>query len=328
MDGRLTRGAVRRLALVTLVTALVAVAFAVSATVARADTVVIPPGTPDPWSDPAHHSPLEQLASQIAGNLVGRTVAVRCEDQSTWNTLTAGSTDVAGLVRFPPDSTTTRVKRVHYAWRYHKVHGERKRYRARVVKYVLVAHPDEFVGSAGTIELSPGVCGPLQMFAEASTKPTKCVPQGGSTPGPCFVGAPTTESPGVCGESQNDCFSSTAGEPDAYWNSYDSFAEAIQTLSHEAVHIEQGTAGAVVPPDSLVEAQAECTGMQHLAEVAQQLGDTPDDAESIASFFWLLDYPTKQQLTEPYAQTHPYWSADCKPGGALDVRPAGSTVWP
>jgi hypothetical protein len=312
----------------TCATALVGVAFAFAATVARADTVTIPPGTADPWSDSAHHSPLEQLASQIAGTLVGRTVTVRCEDQSTWSTLTSGEDNVAGFVNRPPDSTKSTVKRTAYVWRYHRVHGKRKRYRVKVVHTVVVTHPDEFVTSAATIELSPDVCGPLQTFAEAATKPTKCVPDGGATPGPCFVGTPTSSAPGVCAHGQSDCFSTAADESDSYWNSYDSFAAALQTLAHESVHIQQGTAGAVVPPDSLVEAQAECTGMQHLAQVAQLLGDSADDAQSIANWYWLLDYPDQQLLNDPYAQAHPYWSADCKPGGALDARGSGATVWP
>jgi hypothetical protein len=322
------RGAARRLALLVCVTALVGVAFGVAASVARADTVTIPPGTPDPWTDSAHHGPLEQLISQIAGTLVGRTVAVRCEDQTAWSALTAGEDDLAGFVDLPPDSTTTNVKRTKYVWRYHRVHGKRKRYRVKVVQTVVVTHPDEFVTSAATIELSPAICGPLQTFAEAATKPTKCVPDGGSAPGPCFIGTPTNYAPGVCANGQSNCFSTAADESDTYWGSYDAFANALQTLAHEAVHVQQATAGAVVPADSVVEAQAECTGMQHLAQVAQLLGDSADDAQSVANFYWLLDYPEDQQLTEAYAQSHPYWSADCKPGGALDVRPSGSSVWP
>jgi hypothetical protein len=317
-----------RLMLLACAMALTALFVAVSATVARADAVLVPPGTPDPWSDPSHHSPLEQLASQVASNLAGRTVSVQCDDANTWSALTSGEADALGFVQVPPDSTTTPVQHTKYVWRYHRVHGKRKRYRVKIVYTVVVTHPDEFVTSATTIQLSPEICGPLQIFAEASTKPTKCVPDGGSTPGPCFVGNPTTEPPGVCGNGQSDCFSTTASEPDAYWNSYDSFAQALLTLAHESVHIRQATAGSVVPPDMLVEAQAQCSGMQLLPEVAQQLGDSPDDAQAIADWYWLLDYPFYQQLTDPYSQSHPYWSADCKPGGALDIRPAGSTLWP
>ena len=83
-----------------------------------------------------------------------------------------------------------------------------------------------------------------------------------------------------------------------------------------------------MPADSIVEAQAECSGMQWVARVAEQFGDTPDDAQSLAEYFWLLDYPADETATDPYSLLRPYWSADCKPGGALDIRPAGSTDWP
>jgi hypothetical protein len=112
--------------------------------------------------------------------------------------------------------------------------------------------------------------------------------------------------------------------PDSYWTT----AKAIQTLAHEAIHMRQDTVGATVPPDSLVEAQAECSGIQHTAFVAEQLGDTPDDAQSIASFYFDVYYPTMAGLNDAYALAHPYFSSECRPGGALDERPAGSTLWP
>jgi hypothetical protein len=63
--------------------------------------------------------------------------------------------------------------------------------------------------------------------------------------------------------------------------------QALLTLAHESIHLQQATAGAVVPADSLVESQAECSGMQWTARVAEQFGDSPDDAQSIADYFWL-----------------------------------------
>lgn len=105
-------------------------------------------------------------------------------------------------------------------------------------------------------------------------------------------------------------------------------AEALLTLAHETIHLEQDRAGAPVPPNRLVEAQAACSGLQWLDWVAVQLGDTLDDAQAIATFEWKLDYPLEARLREPYARAHPYWSAQCKPGGSLDIRPPGSTFWP
>jgi hypothetical protein len=296
---------------------------------AAADAVTIPPGSPDPWSDPSHRSPLEQLASTIAAQIIGRPVAVRCEDQTTWNQLNPGSdaSDVLGFVMDPPDSTTTRITKYRYVWKVRIVHGKRHRYRTKVPYTTVVTHADLFTQSANTIELSPQVCGPLQQFAEQSTKPTKCAPNG--APVPCFIGMPTTQFPGLCTDSTlTTCYSTADDWPDDYYNAYDGYAQALLTLAHESIHVIQGTEGKTVPPDALVESQAECSGLQWMAQVAVQFGDSPDDAQQIADYTWLLVYPNKATLTDAYSMQHPYWSADCKPGGALDVRPPGSTVWP
>jgi hypothetical protein len=68
--------------------------------------------------------------------------------------------------------------------------------------------------------------------------------------------------------------------------------------------------------------------MQRTALVAQQLGDTPDDAEAVADYLWLLTYPGEAHPDDPYSIQHPYWSMDCMPGGPLDVRAPGTTLWP
>jgi hypothetical protein len=296
---------------------------------AATDSVTIPPGSPDPWSDPSHHSALEQLASNVASTLVGRQIAVRCEDTATWTALNPGSdaSDVLGYVDEPSHSTKTAVTRYRYVWAYHKVHGKRKRYRRKVAYTAVLTHADMFDASANTIELSPQVCAPLQTFAEQSTKPTKCAPNG--APVPCFIGSPTTDFPGVCTDpTLTTCYSIANGWSEDYYEAYDGYAQALLTLAHESVHVIQGTDGKTVLPDSLIESQAECTGLQTMAQVAVDFGDTADDAQQIADYTWLLVYPTKAKLTDAYAMERPYWSADCKPGGALDVRPAGSTAWP
>jgi hypothetical protein len=293
------------------------------------DTVTIPPGSPDPWSSAAHNTPLELLASNIASTLVGRTVSVHCEAQVNWNALTSSSTgaDVVGYVSVAPHSTTTQVTRYRYIWKVRKVNGKRRRYRVKVPYIVVLKHADTFTESANTIELSPQVCGPLQQFAEAATKPTKCAPSG--APVPCFIGTPTTQYPGICTDSTlTTCYAIANDWTDDYFDAYAGYAQALLTLAHESVHVIQETVGKTFPADSLVESQAECTGLQTMAQVAVALGDTPDDAQQIADFTWLMVYPNKAKLTDPYAMQRPYWSADCTPGGALDVRPAGSTVWP
>jgi hypothetical protein len=319
-----------KLAVLAFLLGLVAMAASVDASAARVDTPVIPAGTPDPWSDPNHQGVLERFASNVASMIVGRPVSVRCEDQASWNALNPNgdAADVAGFVTEPPDSTTTRVTRWHYVWRWRVVHGKRTRYRRKVSYTAVITHADTFVSSATTIELSPEVCQPLQQFGEASEKPTKCQP-GTAAPIPCFVGSPTSDAPGICADAaQTACYATATDWSEDYFTAYNSYAQALLTLAHESIHLIQATAGATVPADSLVESQAECSGMQWTARVAEQFGDSPDDAEAIAAYFWLINYPDEAKASDPYSLARPYWSVDCKPGGPLDIRPAGSTVWP
>ena len=300
-----------------------------AAPLAASDSVTVPAGSPDPWSDPSHHTPLEQLASTVASSIAGRPVTAKCEDQAGWNALNPhGSPDeVLGFVKQPPHSTTTLVTRYRYVWAYHVVHHKRVRYRRKVPYTTTVTHADTYTASSDTIELSPQVCGPLQKFAEAATKPTKCTPVGPAVP--CFVGTPTTDFPGLCTDSTlTVCYSTALDWGDDYYNAYNTYANALLTLAHESIHLIQTTAGNVVPPDTLVESQAECSGLQWTTQVAVQLGDTADDGQSIANYAWLFIYPTERSPTDAYSIQHPYWSADCVPGGALDVRPPGSTAWP
>jgi hypothetical protein len=320
---------VRRAAVVLATAVLGVAAFAAgsagAAPLAAADAVTVPPGSPDPWTDPNHRTPLEQLASTIASSIVGRPVTAKCEDQASWTALNLNgdSSKVLGFVQQAPHSTTTPVTKYRYVWAYRIIHHKRVRYRRKVPYITLVTHADTFTASADTIELSPQVCGPLQQFAEASPKPTKCANA------PCFVGAPTSSAPGICTDSsETTCYSTANDWSDDYYQQYDNYAQALITLAHESIHVIQDTKGNVVPADTLVEAQAECSGMQHTAQVAEQLGDTADDAEAVADYLWLLSYPTEQHPDDAYSTQHPYWSADCMPGGALDIRPPGTTLWP
>lgn len=295
-----------------------------AAPLAATDAVTVPPGSPDPWSDPNHHTPLEQLASTVASAIVGRPVKAVCVDQASWTALNLNgdSSKVLGFVQTPTHSTTTPVTKYRYVWAYHVVRHKRVRYRRKVPYATLVTHADTFTASADTLELSPQVCGPLQQFAEASPKPTKCG-------GPCFVGAPTTSAPGICTDaSDSTCYSTANNWSNDYFTQYDAYAQALMTLAHESIHVIQGTKGNVVPPDTLVESQAECSGMQRTALVAEQFGDTPDDAETLADYVWLLTYPNEAHPDDAYSMQHPYWSADCMPGGPLDIRAPGTTLWP
>jgi hypothetical protein len=155
-------------------------------------------------------------------------------------------------------------------------------------------------------ELSSAICLPLQQFATAAVKPTTCLPRAL----PCYLGGGRTAAP----------------QTPAYWARYESISIAILTLAHESIHLG-GTVGGTLPNglavgDTQAEAKADCFGMQWMPYVAEQLGDSPADAQAIARYFWDKVYGLSRA-------THPeYWSADCRPGGALDARPAGTTAWP
>jgi hypothetical protein len=113
----------------------------------------------------------------------------------------------------------------------------------------------------------------------------------------------------------------------AYWKAYSTLTEALLTVAHEAIHLSgvvgarfsNGVQGGTTQP----EAKATCYGMQWIPYVAQQLGDTPDDGLAIEQYSWdLMDPQLENSVNGPYG------SADGRPGGAMDMRPAGSTAWP
>ena len=61
--------------------------------------------------------------------------------------------------------------------------------------------------------------------------------------------------------------------------------------------------------------------MQWIPYVAQRLGDTPDDAQALATYFWDAIYPRARTAAPQY------WSADCRSRGPLDIGPPGA-AWP
>jgi hypothetical protein len=263
---------------------------------ALADTQPVPPSAPAPWTDPAHETPFELLASRIASRIAGKPVSVRCESDADWNSLVrqAGG-DPAGESGF-----------VGTQWN---------------------GASGQLISLSSVAELSSGVCGPLQQFASAAVKPTKCtvrhvallagvrrrssvVRRLATAVVPCYLGAG----------------SHAATMSPAYWSAYNTYSIAILTLAHESIHLG-GAVGGILSNglpvgDPQAEAKGDCYGMQWMPYVAQQLGDTADDAQAIARYFWDEVYP----LDLP---AHPeYWSADCRPGGALDLHLAGAAVWP
>ena len=243
-----------------------------------------------------HPEPLETLASRVAQRIAGRPVKVHCE---TWEAWKQHSTSELGFVRTTYDANTKII-----------------------------------VEDAKSIELSPRVCHALRLYALAPVKPTTCH-RAGEKPGPCFTAQPVSpDDPGsaLCFRraGKRRCYAIAADRSAAYWAAYDAYVQALQTLAHEAVHVRQSIKGARVTPDSLVETQAECWGMQWLSVVAQSFGDGAGDARSLASYFWLALYPNERQRDDPYSRKRPYWSAACKPGGKLDIRARGASraTWP
>ena len=306
---------------------------------ARADTVTLPPGVGLPWSDPQHQSPLEQLAAPIATRIAGRPVTVRCEGDTDWLKLTKER------------SVDPRTE-LGYV-------GVEIFSRGGVITSVV---------TASFTELSPGTCAGLQAYALADPKPTTCQPPvtvtttvlrpvrvatrvkvdlgpdpkhpgkrrtvtrtvwkvrqvpasvSRSEPGPsvpCYTGGLTGSSPRFAME-----------QPSGYQHGYQNTTEAILTLAHEAIHLG-GTVGGTTTSgllygDQQAEARAECSGLQWLPYVAQQLGGSAADGLAMAQFYLALLYPQRKA-----PGGHPeYWSADCVPGGALDIRTDRAAPWP
>lgn len=301
--------------------------------VAHADSAVIPDTGALPWTDPAHQSPLEVLASQVASSLAGRPVRAYCNGQNDWDTL-------ARDVGFDG----TRV------WGY-------------------VAPPRYWYPSLGTFaddstytQLATRACDRLWQFAKAPTKPTKCaayrtvtetqrvnvryrapasvkvrrrVKLGGewvtrTVTSKRLVWKTRVESRTTTTQKQIGllpCFSKT--DPDVTLSAfpggtqgYSEFVFAIQTLAHESGHLLDFTSGRpVISSAPTAESRAECFGLQNIARVAIALGAAPDDAANMQRWYWENYYPTRQ------SQLPDYWSADCRADGPLDVTP-GDGVWP
>lgn len=120
-----------------MVAGVAATLFACGAGAARADVATVPNDGSDPSAGGvAVTSPLESVAGAIASTIAGRTVSVRCEGDTDWQTLASSagfaSSNILGFVSFYD------------------------------------AQPVDFA------ELSPDTCRSLEAFAAATVKPTKC----------------------------------------------------------------------------------------------------------------------------------------------------------
>lgn len=296
------------LALATLAAALPTAA--VTSASAQPGAATLPPNAAAPWSDPTHHGPLEQLAGAVASTLAGRQVAVRCESPDAWQALVSASGDTElGFVPLQLDAAGT------------------------------------IADDASLVELSPQVCLQLQQFAAAAPKPTTCsqrtvrtavvqrtrrvtvrrrvIERGRSRLVTSTISRRVrTAVRRVTAGPPGPCFRD--GRPlaggNAFWSAYASTATALLVLAHESVHLVQDRAGRPLPPTEQAESEAKCVGMQWLYAVAEQLGDSPDDAEAIAQYAYDDLYPSFRGT--------PYWSPACAPGGALDRRTPGTRSWP
>jgi hypothetical protein len=89
-------------------------------------------------------------------------------------------------------------------------------------------------------------------------------------------------------------------------------AMALQTVAHESYHVL----------GYRDEATAECYGMQSLWYSAARLGASTRVAEALSALYANQMYPTRRKSAHPE-----YWSAECRDGGKLDLRPK-SHAWP
>jgi hypothetical protein len=286
---------------------------------ASADTPVLPTTDSLPWTDPTHHSPLEDLATSIASRIAQRSVRVYCDGETDWEALGASR-------EFDPNGVSGFVDPPHYYYPSSRT----------------------FYDSADITHLSPGACRVLWQYGMASAKPTKCptvvtqeqtvvrtvyvtkkvkvrvkvkgkwvtrtktvrVPKHVSGQVPVSVDGP----PAPC--YRNGALAASASAD------YRQYVFALQVLAHESIHLlDMGSGGKIDLP---FEVRAECLGMQWLPTVATSFGATVDDARAIAEYYYAVIYPTRQGLTNG---SYPYWSADCRQDGPLDLSP-GDGIWP
>lgn len=277
---------------------------AVAVPAALADSATIPNTGASPWSDPGHQSPLELVAGRVASTIAGRKVRVQCDDENAWQAF-------ASEQSFDP------------GW---------------VLGYVF--------WPGDTIYLAPSTCVSLEQFAAADSKPTKCSVASTQTQTirtsvpvrvrvryrvrvrvhgrtvwrwrdrivtrlrtvTTTVQQPVFLPPAPCSvDGQPSTTLMTSGQ----WDAYDGYVTAMLILAHESIHL------AGIEDD----ARANCYGMQAIAYIAEQFGDTPDDAHSLALYFY-------DQLYPGYLPDHPdYWSSDCYENGPLDRTPNDGS-WP
>ena len=318
----------------------IALAFAAfGVAVARADTVTLPPGSGLPWTDPQHQGPLEQLAGRIATRIAGRPVTIRCEGDTDWLKLTTDRgvdpTVELGYVGVDVYSRGGRVTNVVPA-----AFAELSPGTCAALQAFALADPKpttcqppvavtstvlrpQRVATRVKVDLGPDPKRPRKRRTVTRTVwktiqvPTTVSSQQPGPSVPCFVS-------GLDGSAPRFAIDLSR----AAVRAYEDTTEAILTLAHEAVHLGGAVGGATTTGlsygDPLAEARAECSGMQWMAYVAQQLGGGAADAIAISQLQARWLYP---QRNLPGSQGV-YWSADCVAGGALDIRADRTAPWP
>jgi hypothetical protein len=289
---------VARLVVVVTVVALAGLAATASA---RADFAVIPAGAAQPGSDPAHATPLETLLSKLATTIAGRDdVAVRCYSLSGWQNAIAGFDapgEIGGFVYTPATGLD-----------------------GTFAADALVAH------------LSPYVCDALEEFASAVAKPTKCPTV---HPVAKTVTRLVTVKKRVKGKlvarkvkrtrtiTVQELGTPAPCEPDvgtSLGTANERYTYALLAFAHESTHLRQDTIGSAPLSEADAEGQANCTGLQWVPWVAQQLGDTADDGQTLATWYFNRFFGTQYFPAE-------YVPSDCHADGPLDLTP-GDGVWP
>jgi hypothetical protein len=96
--------------------------------------------------------------------------------------------------------------------------------------------------------------------------------------------------------------------PDLNEASFD-LAIALVTLAHEAEHLRRHEAS---------EADVECVAIQRVRDLVRAAGRAKPYEDLMAGLAWDVGYP---------GVPPEYWTARCRDGSRLDVRPA-TTVWP
>lgn len=315
----------RSLGAVAALAAVTAFAFAPAA---RADTVPFVSDGAQPWASGATVlSPLESHASALARTISGNPGAeVRCEDEAGWQSLsgtynitptTLGFVLQSRLIELKPTVcdylqrfalATTKPTKCHGVKKIAETVYEAQTVPVTVTKQVEVKVPVITIrtvkvivkGKQRTKKVKVTVWKTVTKTVTEQTTKTEQVPRQVERE----VAGPDIPCYAPAGHA------AVAGLPDSYWRDYYSFVISLHTLSHEIWHTAP----------IFDEAITDCRAMQRMRDLAMAFGASADDAASIALYDWTRIYPAQKDRG-------PYWSADCRENGPLDLSP-NDGIWP